>query len=279
MGTKSSKSVYFGDDSTRYEGIIIDGKLTKGNIIYENGKMLSGTFNNNKLVGDGIMILENKDEYKGIFEDNMLINGEIQYQESNIKSKKGKFKDGKMVEGTIEYRNGDLYEGKFKDNKFIDGKIKFGNKNVYSGKFKNDMLIGYGSITKADNTTINGYFSNRKLNGDTIIKTPNGTTINGIFSSNILQSGTIEIKEPNNKEELSKFNKYDVYALIYKKRKNLFYRIIKTLLRNKIDGNSLLSFSMNDVKDLEMKTYDMSELLLFLNNYKPDNEKYFLISK
>ena len=39
MGGTPSKSVYYGDDNTRYEGIVKDGKLVQGEIFYENGKI------------------------------------------------------------------------------------------------------------------------------------------------------------------------------------------------------------------------------------------------
>ena len=134
-----------------------------GRIIYDNGQVFEGNYNNGKLSGKGIY--KYKDVlYIGDFYNNrrqgkgILINKRYRYN--------GQFNMGK-IDGygkIIFYENREgqgEYEGFFKDNN-MEGKgiMKWKNGNIYEGEMKNGKMNGTGRFIPSGGFPIEGVFRN-----------------------------------------------------------------------------------------------------------------------
>ena len=134
-----------------------------GRIIYNNGQVFEGKFENGKLNGKGVY--KYKDNlYIGDFVNSIrqgkgiLINKRYRYH--------GQFNKGK-IDGygkIIFYENNEgqgEYEGFFKDN-IIEGKgiMKWKNGNVYEGEMKNGKMNGTGKFIPYGGIPIEGIFRN-----------------------------------------------------------------------------------------------------------------------
>jgi hypothetical protein len=93
-------------DSTRFEGLFVDGQRVNGIFFYNSGDRYVGKFVLNKRDGEGSYYYSNGDAFTGIYED-----------------------DHKAY-GTYSYKNGDNYTGEFYNNK----PHGFGTMTFTSGK-------------------------------------------------------------------------------------------------------------------------------------------------
>ena len=134
-----------------------------GRIIYNNGQVFEGKYDNGKLNGKGIY--KYKDIlYIGDFENNIrqgkgiLINKRFRY---NGQFNKGKIDGyGKIIFYEDKEGQGE-YEGFFKNN-IIEGKgiMKWKNGNIYEGEMKNGKMNGTGKFIPYGGIPIEGVFRN-----------------------------------------------------------------------------------------------------------------------
>jgi hypothetical protein len=131
MITYKNGDKYIGDFShNRVEG--------KGKYIYANGDTFEGEFRNDKKSGYGESKLLTKQEtYKGYYENDKK-NGQGEYFCSNGDHIIGIFEDDYIKNGKINYKNGETYEGEFScsEQNYRNGKGKHWYKN--GGYFEGD---------------------------------------------------------------------------------------------------------------------------------------------
>ena len=110
-------------DGDIYEGNVNDNtgeKQGKGKYICTDGTIITGTWKNDYLTGQGTVIYPNRDKYAGSFKNDKRNGG-----------------------GTYRFRNGDTYRGKWKNDKMNGkGKYTWRNKRYVTGTWKNGKLNG-----------------------------------------------------------------------------------------------------------------------------------------
>lgn len=160
---------------------IFDGK---GTYKLDTGSSFNGTWKNNKIDGNGILVLKRFGTYKG------------------------QFQNGKRVgEGTFHFTNGDVYSGHWK-NDVIEGRGKLTKDDGAElvGIFKNGELNNGSYIWKTadinlvvtikefdqskarltlkDGTVYSGEFSKGQFNGDCLVAYSNGDKYDGNLDNN-----------------------------------------------------------------------------------------------
>mmetsp|Transcript_3005 Transcript_3005/g.1967 ORF Transcript_3005/g.1967 Transcript_3005/m.1967 type:complete len:100 (+) Transcript_3005:696-995(+) len=86
--------------------------MTDGTMIYPDGDVYVGEFDNNGLKVCGILTYSNGEEFSGDFVDGARDNGTMKFEDGSEYN--GPFLDGRMDgSGTIKYANGDYYRGEF----------------------------------------------------------------------------------------------------------------------------------------------------------------------
>jgi hypothetical protein len=171
----------------------------EGKIIYPDGTVFEGKFENGKLNGQGkITSSDGRTVAEGEFKDGEL-NGQGQFRSSDGRTvAKGEFKDGKLNgQGKVFSSNGVLREGKFKAGELNgQGKMTFSNGKTLEGEFENGLLNGQGKATYPDGKVKEGEFENGKLNGRGKATYPNGKVKEGEFENGLL-NGQGKITHPN----------------------------------------------------------------------------------
>lgn len=79
---------------------------------FENGDKFQGTFDDNEMIKSGSLLYDNRDEFKGEFENGFRKVGAMYFNSGNIY--RGEFENGRFHgTGELEYVTGDLYSGDF----------------------------------------------------------------------------------------------------------------------------------------------------------------------
>jgi hypothetical protein len=187
----------------RYQGEFKGGRLHgRGILVYNNGRVYEGEFENNTPHGSATETYANKDKYVGQFA-NGYKNGKGVYYYANGEIYDGKFFDNKPHgPGTLKMPNGGVYEGNFAAGK-CNGKGKFtypngdvyegdwahsvksgkgvysyANGNVYTGDFLNGMRHGFGKFVTNSDEAYEGMWENDLKSGDGVF-TAKGQTFTG----------------------------------------------------------------------------------------------------
>jgi hypothetical protein len=110
-----------GRPSSRYEGLLRDGKLNgSGVYLFENGNRYDGESHDGVLAGRGTMTYSNGDRYDGLFRDGKR-NGRGLYTFNDGKRYDGEFRDG-VANGLGQLTAADgNWNGVWKDGCFNDG--------------------------------------------------------------------------------------------------------------------------------------------------------------
>ena len=113
----------YGNNMLKSMSNFFQGNTGSVRLIGRKGEIKEGTFENGKLHGQGLIILED---------------GSIA---------EGKFIDGWLQTGKINYPNSCLLEGSFKDGKLNGlGQITRSTGAIEKGEFKDNILNGIGSV-------------------------------------------------------------------------------------------------------------------------------------
>jgi hypothetical protein len=130
-------------DEDVYVGDIVDGKMDGYGTYTLDGNKYTGEFKNDKVEGQGTLVMANGDKYVGEFKNNE-----------------------RAGQGTLVFANGDKYVGEFKNNERTgQGTFVFANDDKYVGEWKNTMMHGYGTFTYSDGAKYVGGFKNNKFEG------------------------------------------------------------------------------------------------------------------
>lgn len=173
-------------DGRIYEGIFENGMLNgNGKYISSNGDIYEGNFNKGNLSGKGTIIKSkensnnSKEDSNSHKENSNKDNNKITYI-GEIKNFK---KEGNGIETCDEYK----YEGFFHDDmKNGEGLLVYlSTGDKYNGHFKDDKITGYGNYVWENGDSYIGDFVNGKMHGKGIYKWLEGSIYEGEYKDNI----------------------------------------------------------------------------------------------
>jgi hypothetical protein len=163
----SNGDVYFGN----WEN---DERTGRGVLLEANGDTYDGEWKNDKRHGKGTFTDTNGDKYKGEWlDDNMNGNGIFLENEGVVY--KGHWVNNMLNGyGVFVDINGEKYEGEWRDDmKHGYGVFQYENHTKYEGEWQNDIRQGMGIVTYENGSTSNGNWINDNKNG-TFIESHNG---------------------------------------------------------------------------------------------------------
>lgn len=185
-------------------------------VIYPDGSYKEGTFENNKLNGQGKAYRAHSAELlEGIFKDDILIQGKL--TDSHQVVREGTFKDeklegkgkitgpkiyksrlGKIIEPKIlKYPVQSSDEGVFQNGKIVNGKRQLALGHIYEGNFDaNGFLTGTGKLIYPNKVLYEGTFKDNYMHGKGKRTDLNGTIYEGLFV-NGAPSGIINVTAPD----------------------------------------------------------------------------------
>jgi serine/threonine protein phosphatase PrpC len=170
-----------------YTGEFKDGKLVKGTIVYPNGIKEEGTFDNNKLFGQGTRICPDGEIEIGYFKAGQLDGKGIRGFADHSQVQEGIFKDGKLNgQGMITFADGKVFKGEFKDGE-LDGQatILYPNGDVLEGNFKDGKKNGIARRIFCDGRDAVVNYKEDKLDGSFKMTHPNGVIENSTFKEGV----------------------------------------------------------------------------------------------
>jgi len=109
------------------KGNFVDGKLSKGIVIYSDGSSFEGTYIDGYANGEGKLTYASGRVKEGTFLNGDLINGRIHNTDGSIEE--GSFIDGWLSEGKRTYKDGSVYEGNFIYGEIMEGKARIITQN------------------------------------------------------------------------------------------------------------------------------------------------------
>ena len=139
------------------EGNCIDGIGTK----VRDGITFKGQFKNNKLNGQGKVILSNGLKFEGQFKNDFL-NGQGKMTSPKGYVYEGEWKNQKRDgQGKVTFDTGQFYEGEWKNNKYHgQGKYDYADGSYYIGSWENGNKHGKGKMIYANGEIIEGKWEN-----------------------------------------------------------------------------------------------------------------------
>ena len=179
---KTAESCYKGSVD-----IMTNKKNGYGELITLDGTHKIGTFYNDKFCGWNILVKNNGYIYIGLFNNDVLVGKGLIYNSFNDYMYKGDFKNS-MKEGFgEEISEGNIYKGEFEgDKKNGQGEMVLKNKDKYKGMFKNDKFHGEGNyIYYNKNKEYTGNFVDNKMHGNGLLKFGKDKYYKGLFNNGI----------------------------------------------------------------------------------------------
>ena len=173
-------------DGRIYEGLFQDGLLNgKGKYISSNGDIYEGTFDKGNLLGIGTIIFsnDNSNKSKEVSDSSKISENDNNNKITYVGEIKDFKKEGHGIESCRKYK----YEGEFHDNmKNGDGLLVYlGTGDKYNGKFKNDKITGYGNYLWSNGDSYEGDFVDGKMHGKGVYKWLDGSVYEGEYKDNI----------------------------------------------------------------------------------------------
>eukprot|EP01063_Lacrimia_lanifica_P027554 TRINITY_DN3883_c0_g6_i1.p1 TRINITY_DN3883_c0_g6~~TRINITY_DN3883_c0_g6_i1.p1 ORF type:complete len:295 (+),score=62.57 TRINITY_DN3883_c0_g6_i1:61-945(+) len=159
-------------DGRTYTGMFAGGQLTSGKL-EEDGMIYDGEFNAGwQRHGTGQETYPDGSVFKGIFEEDYLVDGEVTMPETSTR-------------GTVHFA------GTLKNGRFSHGVLKYA-KMVYTGALDGTNPHGKGRLEMPDGSVQEGEFANGNLHGTAHIVLKNGTVLAGDFENGALPNGSIK---------------------------------------------------------------------------------------
>ena len=183
-----------------------------GEMIYKNGDIYKGLWENGQRSGDGKMTFVNGDLYSGgFFKDQMQGTGQF-YNAETREFMKGEFKENSyVVKSSLTFDEGTFYGTTDKDNAVEGSWTSFDRRSHYTGPFLNNQFSGYGNFS---NSTLSytGEFCGGRMYGEGKMKMKNQAQeiYEGFFENDRLHC--IEGKKSSKDEEYFgefRYGKYD----------------------------------------------------------------------
>lgn len=157
-------------------------KHGEGQIIYPNGCVYEGMWENDKASGMGILKLLNGEIYEGEFLNNMS-HGFGVFTDSKGGKYEGEWKeDLQHGYGVETWANGTKFQGHYKCGmKDGIGKIVFDDGCIYDGEFSENHISGYGQFTWTDGRVYEGEWLENSMNGLIRLKYKDGRFYQGFY--------------------------------------------------------------------------------------------------
>lgn len=188
-----------GSDRKSYEGFMLNGVPHGiGKMTFANGAVFEGPFEKgNRIDGFGKFTGPNGVVAEGMYV-NQKLHGQGEVVLTNGNSIKGCFVEGNLPKGTITYSKGLNYEryigslNCFKPHGF--GGLRYADGSILKGTFENGSEHGSGTLTRLDGATTVGTWVRGKLHGKAATSYPAGCfirEIKGVYVDGILEKGTV----------------------------------------------------------------------------------------
>ncbi|CAI2366721.1 unnamed protein product [Moneuplotes crassus] len=181
---RCGRGVYIEDGKNLYEGFLLNNKPHgKGRLIFKNGDMYQGDFENGIYSGYGKLVTKAYFR-QGYFEEGKMNGQGFEVYKTDPKDRYfGQWlNDKKHGIGELQFENGDCYNGSFKNNTFNgDGTMKFANGDVYTGHYKDGKMHGRGRYDFKSGKLYAGYFEDNMFEGEGTLSLEKGETYEGRF--------------------------------------------------------------------------------------------------
>ncbi len=158
-----------------------------GKIIWEDGTNYSGSIENSKMEGKGVLEVPNQYKYEGEFKKGEKEGlGKIIFE--NGTSYHGEWKFGKKEGfGAFVFPCGLEYLGNFKNDKMHgEGVLRMSEKESFSGLWENGKIQGLGTHFRKDGSKFTGEYKKGEPNGHGMIVWESKDTMRGIWNEGLL---------------------------------------------------------------------------------------------
>ena len=167
-----------------FSGYFINGKLTKGLVLYKNGWSYDGDLLDFRRHGQGKLLMTNNHLYVGEFVNDEFVKGTLDC--GNGISYDGEFKNW-IINGKGGYgsKDGTYIKGNFVDGLFNgECTIYYKDGGMYVGQFVKSVKHGPGKFTNADGIVIESTYVNGERMPHCKVTTVNGEIMEGDFIDN-----------------------------------------------------------------------------------------------
>ena len=139
------QGTYRDENGLKYTGLFLDGKITKGTVIYPGGGVYIGDFQFAKPGGQGTFTYSDGSVHSGLWKNGKGHGQGIKTWKDG-KKYAGEFKDDKPHgQGTFTYPDGLKYIGEYKNGKrHGEGTLQYPDGKIYIGKFIDGIEHGKG---------------------------------------------------------------------------------------------------------------------------------------
>lgn len=165
----------------------------EGTMLYYNGDIYEGTWNENVRSGFGKLRCSSGEEFEGHWlDDERHGRGLVRYVDGS--TFKGVFEHNKRQgPGILRFSNGDEYAGSFIDNSMTgEGVMRYRNGDVYEGMWKEGRRHGEGKYTlKKNGATMKGTFIHGLIHGKGTVSLPDVSLFSGTFSRGLRSTGSM----------------------------------------------------------------------------------------
>tara|TARA_B100001173_G_scaffold307662_1_gene316607 strand:+ start:35 stop:1039 length:1005 start_codon:yes stop_codon:yes gene_type:complete len=237
-----------------------------------NDDIYIGTIKNDKINGNGLLLIKNNVLISGNFNDINIIKNSDSYIKTDLEGNfndiklNGDIVNGNFINGKIEYKK-NILEGDFLDG-WPNNHCIFKNDNVvYDGEWKKGIVSGLG-FYKDTNITYEGEWINKKFHGEGRLIDKQGI-YDGCFSNGLKHGkGTLNINnnkfyvEYNNNNEILKldFNEKKIQDLEDESKKQcLEIQNCENIIQNQ--EKEILNYN-NKIKQLETEKKNIEEIFL-----------------
>lgn len=163
---------------------------------YNNGDEYSGEWNCRKREGEGILTQTDGIIYKGVWKNDLFVQGTITYPDGRIY--KGNFSYGERNgQGKLTYKDGTYKEGKWKVGKFRSGTVyvKYDD-GEYRGDWTMGKREGNGKYTYKNGGYKEGSWKKGSfISGEGYLVFDDGTTFKGIWEYGYPKEGTFTLAD------------------------------------------------------------------------------------
>jgi hypothetical protein len=170
------------------EGTWVDGKMSgTGRIIYSNGDIYTGNFQDDNKEGYGCM--ESQSVYKGDWKNNFPHGTGTEVWPNGSEYQGDYCKGLRHGKGSFKWADGSSYKGDFKHNSIEgQGEYTWEGGRSYTGQWKNNEMHGKGIFKWEDGRCYKGEYIKNKKHGYGVLEFKNGKKYEGYWE-NGLQNG------------------------------------------------------------------------------------------
>lgn len=152
-----------------------------GAFTFKTGTFYEGTWQKNRMEGEGTLSDPESGTYTGSFSDSQK-SGQGTFTWNNGDTYTGNWQEDAMNgEGTYTFADGSVMQGQFQDNAFFSGEYKVSNTTGTYVIQYTDGQMASAEITFVDGTVYNGGFTGGQISGNGTVRYPNGDSYSGSY--------------------------------------------------------------------------------------------------